>query len=86
MLYRRASENLQLVTVSIKPNGIHSYIKTTEKGSACSYTQEEHDLPCFSPFLFDSSLGQLLSLDPSKNSLGVYKTNFAEEYYESTKF
>lgn len=46
--YRRTSENLKLVIVSIKANGIHSYIKNTEKGSACSHTQEEHDLPCLS--------------------------------------
>lgn len=33
MLYRRASENHKLVIVSIKANGIHRYIKITEKGS-----------------------------------------------------
>lgn len=47
-LYRRASENLKLVIVSLKAIGIHSYIKNTEKGSACSHIQEEHDLPCLS--------------------------------------
>lgn len=51
MLYRRASENLKLVIVSIKAIGIYSYIKNTEKGSACSHTQEEHDLSCL-PFPF----------------------------------
>lgn len=38
------------------------------------------------PFPFDSSLGQLLSLDSLENSLGVYKTDLAEECYRGQNF
>lgn len=53
--------------------------------TATSRTQRKNVICVAFPFPFDSSLGQLLSLDSSKNSLQVYKTNL-EEYYESTKF
>lgn len=44
-------------------------------------------LLCLSPFFpFNSSLGQVLSLDSLENSLGVYKTILPEAYYESTEF
>lgn len=37
-------------------------------------------------FPFNSSLGQLLSLDSLENSLEVCKTILLEAYYESTEF